>query len=284
MKVLTVLAGTLVGVMTLRAQGPVQSLPIQSGGGHAVLNPPSGADKDRDQLDRSLAVQSISQVAQPTPGVLRADVQLTNLSGKTITAHWGSVNVRYADGKEVTQIWNEDLLMDTILTRIPGVTVQGPKTLRNGETRTIVLTLAPGADGSAPVFVSAHSTTLIFEDRTALGDGGQIGTTLEFRRVYAEDMYDVVERLRSVRAHPGVLAAISTNADPMPAVRAALSEQIRKPSRVSADRDAFRLTQLRALEKTLLNPVSLNVLDGMIQREQALQSAAAEQSILREVK
>jgi hypothetical protein len=210
-----------------------------------------------------------------------------NLSGKTITNHWGFVTARYADGNEVNRTWDEDLLEETILTGIPGVKVQSPRTLRNGETRNLTVLMPPGADGSAPIYVSGHPSALIFEDRTALGNVAQIKMTLEFRRVHAEDLLDVVERLHAIRAHPGVLEAVRANADPVKAIRDALSEQVAKPRTLAVpeERNAFRITQLQSLTKVLLDPrldMPLNFLDGVIQREEAVQTATSEQSTLKE--
>jgi hypothetical protein len=289
MKSVIVMALTTVAAMVGQAQTALPSSQSRVGADNNPFSPNWATNKDRDQLESSLGVQSISVGPQAQAGSVRVDVKVRNFSGKTITDHWGFVTARYADGKEVSQIWNEDLLMDTVLTRIPGTTVQSPKTLRNGETRSLTVLLSPGSDGSAPISVSGHPSALLFEDRTALGNAAQISMTLQLRRAQAEDLLDVVERLRAIRTHPNVLAAIRTNANPVTAVRAAFSEQIGKPrtGAVPEQRSTFRETMLQELAKTILLPgldMPMNVLDSMIQMEQATQDATSQHSILREVK
>jgi hypothetical protein len=264
---------------------------MKGAGGNPFVPDPA-AEKDQAQLEHSLAVQTISLSPQPRPGGVTVEVEVRNYSGKTITAHWGFVTARYADGKEATQIWNEDLLMATVIAQLPGVTAQSPKTLRAGETRKLVVQMPAGADGSAPVHLSGSTSALLFEDRTALGHPAQIAVTLDSRRSHAEDLRDEFEGLRAVRAHSNVLAAIRENREPVSALRQAVAEQIRKPAAAPGRGDSLRLAALHQLEQAMSIPLPkgfppeavLDLLDLMIRSAQAQQSVTSEHSTLKEAR
>jgi hypothetical protein len=174
--------------------------------------------------------------------------------------------------------------MDTVLAQTPGLTVQFPRTLRSGETRQLKQLLPAGADGSAPLYLAARATTVVFEDRTALGSSREIGAISEARRLHSEDLLDVIGRIQTAQAHPLVLAAIRTHADPMPALRAALSEQIKQVGDVPARRAASRSGMLQEWLKLLQNGAPPVILDSVVRSNQVVQRAMADHSTLTEAK
>ena len=242
------------------------------------------ADKDRAELDRSLIVQAVVTGSERGSNLVGVTVEVRNVSGRTITAHAGSVVVRYADGHEVFRGWTDDVLMDTVLTQVPGLTVQSPKTLRNGETRQLKQLLPAGSDGSAPLYLTAKATMAVFDDRTALGSAREISAVSEARRLHSEDLLDVIGRIQTAQAHPLVLAAIRTQADPMPALRAALSEQIKEIGDVPAARAASRSGMLREWLKLLPDGAPPAILDLLVRSNQIAQHAMADHSSLTEAK
>jgi hypothetical protein len=146
------------------------------------------------------------------------------------------------------------------------------------------LLLPTGADGSAPLAVRAQATTVVFEDRTALGSSREIGAVSEARRLHSEDLLDVIGRIQTAQAHPSVLAAIRTQADPMPALRAALSEQINQIGDVPTGRAASRSGMLQQWLKLLQNGAPPVFLDSLVRSNQAVQRAMADHSTLTEAK
>jgi hypothetical protein len=259
--------------------------PASIGQGRSIpLTAVPEADKDRAELDRILVVRAAITGSDRGRGLAGVAVDVQNVSGRTITAHAGSVVAQYADGHEVSRGWSDDVLMDTVLTQVPGLTIRSPRTLRNGETRQLKLLLPTGADGSAPLAVRAQATTVVFEDRTALGSSREIGAVSEARRLHSEDLLDVIGRIQTAQAHPSVLAAIRTQADPMPALRAALSEQINQIGDVPTGRAASRSGMLQQWLKLLQNGAPPVFLDSLVRSNQAVQRAMADHSTLTEAK
>jgi hypothetical protein len=251
--------------------------PASIGQGRSIpLTAVPEADKDRAELDRILVVRAAITGSDRGRGLAGVAVDVQNVSGRTITAHAGSVVAQYADGHEVSRGWSDDVLMDTVLTQVPGLTIRSPRTLRNGETRQLKL--------SAPLAVRAQATTVVFEDRTALGSSREIGAVSEARRLHSEDLLDVIGRIQTAQAHPSVLAAIRTQADPMPALRAALSEQINQIGDVPTGRAASRSGMLQQWLKLLQNGAPPVFLDSLVRSNQAVQRAMADHSTLTEAK
>ena len=252
----------------------------------ASLAPPHAdevTDKDRAALDRIVAVRAAITASQSNSGPVGVTVEVENVSGKTITAYAGVLLAHYASGKEESQGWLEDVLMDTVLIQIPGITTPFPKTLRAGEILRSKHLFPRDPDGSAPLYVSAKPTMVAFEDRTALGGAMQIKMVSESRLQHSDDLLDVVGRLRAAQTHPKVLAAIRANADPLPAIRSALSEQINQIEKVSAEPGRGRLLILQEYVKYLSHAgVPASILDSIIMTNQVTQRAMADHANLTE--
>jgi hypothetical protein len=151
------------------------------------------------QLDRILRVNRVRVDSAVRSGSVGVDVELQNLSSKTITAYRCSWSASYADGtRNQGSGWGTDLLYGDVVPKMPDAP-SGPQ-LGPGKTYLGKASVPIGLDGSPPASVAVTITMIVFDDGTALGDPWAAQAIAQVRRAYAKDRADLIAELRDARA------------------------------------------------------------------------------------
>jgi hypothetical protein len=212
-------------------------------------------------------------------GPVHVTAELENFSGKTITAYAVTFIAGYADGVQREQSLTEDILGETVLSRVPGVTVPtSAGTLNPHEVRPVKMSLPLGAGALPPVSATARVTMIIFEDRTAVGDPHWIQTVFDGRRTSSQQDEALLTELRELLARPEIRR--SGEPEQTSALREALAGRIAelRSAGVSAGWTEGQLTKLQLFQDALLR--SRQHFDQMMSHWDILQRAASEQSKL----
>jgi hypothetical protein len=139
-------------------------------------------------------------------GRTQADVQLHNLTDKTITAYEVALTVSYYDGSEVKVRFSEDLLhLIAIADAFPDATFPSDGGfLGAGQTRIYRHSIADGPGGIAPVSVEGTAVAVIYKDRTAVGDPDFIQSDFAQRGQRAQDMAAVMSEMDRILSDPEI--------------------------------------------------------------------------------
>jgi len=232
----------------------------------------------RAALDQSLYPVAVKMGAVQGNSV-PVEVDLQNLSPKTITAYSVSFVEHRADGSERTQFRTEDILGETVLARVPGNrVVSSPGTLNSHEIRPVKTTLWLDPGTLPPTDITAKVTMIVFEDRTALGNPFWVQTTLDGRKKGSEADGALLAELRKVLARPEVQNV--SEPDQTKALQRALADRIGEIKRggAGAGWTPDQITKLQLFHNALM--LSRQHFDQMMSNWEILQRAAAEQSSL----
>ncbi len=228
-------------------------------------------------MERNINAQS--HVGGVQGNSVAVEVDLQNLSGKTITGYDVLMIAHYPDGSEASRGEIEDVLVETTLVRMPGVSVPSSRrTLNSYEVRHLRRILPVSKDGSPPTEVDVRPAAIVFEDRTAIGSQSAIQAILDWRRQTSEDDAYVLAVVRAALGRPEVQSA--TGAAQAAALRAALGEQIGKLRNGSPQSGAEirGATILQSFYDLLAN--GRLQFDMMVSALEAAQHALAEHSTL----
>jgi len=238
-----------------------------------VLNPDRAAAKDEAELGAILRVQGVNLGPQAPHATLRVDVEVRNVSNRTITATWGFLTAQYGDRHQSRQVWSEDLLPDTIRAGMPGPQSPPPRTLKAGETLQMVVFLPPGADGSPPASVSAVPSAVVFEDRTELGHPAQIAMTFDRRRKDAGERLQLLEDLRAIRSNSKVVIANQAKAGLLPALQTAVADRLKAAAGGMEGANLMRAAMLHEFEQDLSRGVAPEVVFANLERREQTEQA-----------
>jgi hypothetical protein len=236
------------------------------------------SDSQRALLDETLLV-TVHMAAAPTGNSVPVSVDLLNISSKTITAFAFTVVARYADGTEANAWKSLDILGGTIFKSEPGTLRSGGGTLRSSETLHSSVLLRLGSRGSLPTFAAGRATTVLWDDRTALGDAEEIQRILDHRRDLGTQLRAVVADLRAAQADPGVRSA-GNGPERAARLSALVADQMSRARDKAPDPGAARrLELLKPFSDVLADGVDF-VFDRMLADQEAFQRAMIEHSTL----
>jgi hypothetical protein len=129
-------------------------------------------------------------------------VTLLNTQRKTVTA-WGQyVEGRYADGSKQ----NNYLVLDDITALLRGNPED--RTFRTSTTRNLDVALPLDANGAPPVTVTASLKMVVFDDRSAVGDGREIDRLAATRKSMAASWSATIDDIERIRSRPDPKAAM----------------------------------------------------------------------------
>jgi len=157
----------------------------------------------------------------PASGISTFLVQFDahNVTGKTITAFSVSITANFPGSGEVPFPGTWDILGDVILSRVPAVAfTPAIGTLNPGEIFPASTGIGISGHSIPPNSVAVRVTSIIFEDRTAVGDLESIQRILAQRKQQSEEMAALLTDLHSVADDPAVqkeMAAGSARATPV---------------------------------------------------------------------
>jgi hypothetical protein len=232
----------------------------------------------RAALDQSLYPVAI-KIGTAQGASVPVEVDLQNFSLKTITAYSVAFVGHYADGSERTQGRTEDILADTVMSRVPGNRViSSPGTLNSHEIRPVKIFVPLGPGGLPPTDVTAKVTMVIFEDRTALGDPFWVQTTFDGRKKASEADGALLAELRKLLARPEVQDA--SEPDRTKLIQRGIADRIReiKGGGAGAGWTPDQIMKLQLFHDALIR--SRQNFDQMMSGWDILQRAVAEQSSL----
>ncbi len=129
------------------------------------------------------------------------ELKVRNVSKKSITAFRATLKLTYPDKSEQELNWlGADLVESIAETRIPNVArVPVNMTLYPGEAFTVPVTIPLGASG-APAEMKAIVTTVIFEDRTWVGDPKWASAIFQSRKNRGEWLNSLLSAVREAES------------------------------------------------------------------------------------
>ena len=151
----------------------------------------------------------------PVPATTGAstEVELHNLTDKTITCYQVWLTVTLAGGKQIKTAWTEDLLgTEAMLAAFPGSYVAGDNggMLGPGHTRIKTLRSLDGVPpGETPVKIDGVATGIIFDDRTAIGDPTCIKQEFAARRDKAAEDAALIAEVEPILADKEIHAGVA---------------------------------------------------------------------------
>ena len=258
---------------------PLPKAPLQTQSPReSMQDDPPTSDLERRMLEQSIS--SSVRFGAVKGNSITAEIGLQNLSGKTITAYDVRVAARYADGDHTERGEIADLLVETALARMPGVSMPSSRgTLNPYETHRMQVVLPLDKDGAPPSVVSATAAALVFEDRTAIGRRSSIQLIMSGRKQTFDDDSYVVAAVQNALSRPEVQAV--SGKEQAVALRSALGSQIAESKKTITAGDgagAKRIYLLQAFYDMLAN--GRPGFDFMMSTYEVTQKALAEQSIL----
>jgi len=204
----------------------------------------------RAALDRTLRVDLITMKSDTGGTVIPVDIEVQNMSAKTITAFTVSVSTRLGDGTEKSRETSVDCLGKII---DPGEHADQPFT--PGSVRHLRGDADRDRDGLAPIYVDGQVTMVIFEDRTAIGDPSAIREALQLRARRSQYFADLLADVRSAQADPAVSGSLQPGeASALPRLRTAIAGMIAHDAKYG-DKPGWhemRGADLKSLDRALM--------------------------------
>ena len=199
-------------------QGPASTTPLT--GRTQVSIPPSVSEAERVQMNQALWVKSIN--LDPTGNASgfelqnitskMIDVELQNTTSKTMTAFECSLLFTFDDGSQVTRAWTQDGLRQLAVFRLPDSSPSHYGDLTPGATITVHPFVQRFAGSARPVSVSGTILMIIYEDRTAIGDGKAIRGVFEKRKQRSAEIAAALSDLQMILTD-GEMRAAASNPD-----------------------------------------------------------------------
>ncbi|MGB7620836.1 MAG: hypothetical protein WBN92_00645 [Terriglobia bacterium] len=152
--------------------------------------------------------------AQPS-GASRVslDIELQNNSRQVITAFHYQLRLRFADGRTAPSEGSEDLIKNLAIARMQPEIASPSLTFSPNTTRQITRNFAVRSGGTIPLSVEVFPSLVVFEDRTAIGDPGEIEKAAASRKAEAEYLAGLIADLTNVAASKDPASALASRID-----------------------------------------------------------------------
>jgi hypothetical protein len=154
-----------------------------------------------DQLPLPPVAGALSVTMLPRNETEILTVKVRNISNKPITAFCVSVSWHYATANESGDGQCSDLALGLAQDNVPEIKRTGSElTFAPQEIQTLTFYPLKGPGGTSPIFATAEPSTVIFDDRTAVGDPPHVDDILKSRRIEAAKAERLLSSLRRVAA------------------------------------------------------------------------------------
>lgn len=196
---------------------------------------------DHTLMNQALLVREVNLNGPVINGGISVEVQLQNLTQKTIVAFKYSLLVTYDDGTQATTGLTEDDLGSIaeakVTARVPGRTssdLSGKLSPAGIQKSSTFIKL--GTDGARPVTATGTIDMLVYDDNTAIGDEGRIGMIFANRKQRSAEMAATIADLNAILADSEMKEA-AANPD--------INEPNGTRRRILSQRIADRIAQLK---------------------------------------
>jgi len=154
-------------------------------------------------LDQYARVTSVS-IGEPGRSQTQINIDVQNLSKKTITGFYLALVLHYAHGDD-RRMWpvGADLLPNSI----PDLTGHTP--FVGGSIYRFQSDAILDQDRLPPTSVTAEISALLFDDRTAIGDGRAIEIFLTLRKNDAQKIAELLKEIEAAQAEPEIRSAFA---------------------------------------------------------------------------
>ena len=191
-------------------------------------------------------------VIKPLPGAAAVpiDIELKNISGKTVTAIGLVLVSHYPDSQER----QSDVSIDRVGSIIESNPDKRPPFLP-GTVEHTESSVGLGPAGSLPLFVEGRVTMVIFADRTAVGDTNVIRAALVQRSSEARYYGGLVTDLRAALADPDIVAAFTrSQQEGVARLRGSVNRLMSaEPAQGQVQGEHYkRISELRAVDRSLM--------------------------------
>lgn len=199
----------------LMLSGQVQPPPPSAARGGSQPASPPGLTHNA-AVEAALQVKhasvSSSQISTVPAGAMMVSlaIEFENNSKQVITAFSYHLRLRFAGGREAPSEGGEDLIKNLAIAKNQPEIASPSLTFSPGTTRQITRNFTVRSAGVAPVAVEVFPSMVVFEDRTALGDAGEITKMAASRKTEAEYLASLIADLEGVAASKDPATALAT--------------------------------------------------------------------------